>query len=171
MELQRIGELLVRNGVLTPEQVQSLLRYQQHTGRPLGWLAERHFGVDPVVIEEAWAQQYAGFTRTIDPEFEIYADEAAQLVTRRQAWQFYVLPIRFDDGELLVATTQNHLRRAFRFATNVIGVPVFFVLAEPLALGRALCTRYPLPGLTPESVHDDEILSNLLDLAKRDRAA
>ncbi len=171
MEPQRIGELLVRSGVLTQQQVQLLLEYQQKTSRPLGWLAERHFGIDPTVIEEAWAQQYAGFTRAIDPEFEIYADDAAQLVTRRQAWQFCVLPIRFDDGELLVATTQHHLRRALGFATNVIGVPVFFVLAEPLALGRALCKRYPLPGLTPESVEDDEALNNLLELAKRDRAA
>ena len=171
MKAQRIGEILVRRGVLTQQQVDQLLDYQQQTGRPLGWLAERHFGVAPAAIEEAWAEQYAGFARTIDPEFEVYADEAAQLVTRRQAWQFCFLPIRFDEGQLLVATTQQHLRRALRFATNVIGVPVFFVLAEPLALGQALCKRYPLPGLTPQSVEDDDALNALLDQAKHMRAA
>ena len=171
MKPQRIGEVLVRRGMLTQEQVDQLLDHQQQTGRPLGWLAERHFGVDPAAIEEAWAEQYAGLARTVDPEFEVYLDEAAELVTRRQAWQFCVLPIRFDEDQLLVATTQRHLRRALRFATNVIGVPVFLVLAEPLALGQALCKRYPLPGLTPESVEDDDALNGLLDQAKQERAA
>lgn len=171
MKPQRIGEILVQRGVLTQQQVDQLIDHQRQTGRPLGWLAEQHFGIDPTAIEDAWAEQYAGLARTVDPEFEVYAQEATELVTRRQAWQFCVLPIRFDEDQLLVATTQRHLRRALRFATNVIGVPVFFVMAEPLALGQALCKRYPLPGLTPESVEDDDALNGLLDQAKQERAA
>lgn len=171
MKPQRIGEILVQRGVLTQQQVDQLIDHQRQTGRPLGWLAEQHFGIAPIAIEDAWAEQYAGLARTVDPEFEVYAQEATELVTRRQAWQFCVLPIRFDEDQLLVATTQRHLRRALRFATNVIGVPVFFVMAEPLALGQALCKLYPLPGLTPESVEDDDALNGLLDQAKQDRAA
>ncbi len=83
------------------------------------------------------------------------ADRVAELVTRRQAWQFRILPLRFEGRELLIATTQQHLRRALRFATNVIGIPVFFVMADPMDLGRALCDRFPLPGMTPESVIDE----------------
>jgi hypothetical protein len=90
-------------------------------------------------------------------EVEVYDTEAAGLVTRRQAWQFRILPLRFEGRELLIATTQQHLRRALRFATNVIGIPIFFVMAKPKALGQALCKRYPLPGMTPELVDDDVI--------------
>ena len=72
---------------------------------------------------------------------------------------------------MIIATTQQHLRRALRFATNVIGVPVFFVMAEPAALGRALCARYALPGMTPESVDDDTIDRLVADLATRDLTA
>jgi hypothetical protein len=67
-----------------------------------------------------------------------------------------VLPLRFDDGDLMLATTAQHVRRALRFASNVITVPVYLVLAEPLALGAALCTHYSLPGMTAKSVMDND---------------
>ena len=153
----RLGQLLVESGVLAEKQVSHIVSAQEKTGEPFGLLAERLFGVDPQKIEEAWAKQYAGLTRTVDPEIEVYDMEAARLVTRRQAWQFRILPLRFEGRELLIATTQEHLRRALRFATNVIGIPVFFVMAESTALGQALCKRYPLPGMSPELVDDDVI--------------
>ncbi len=151
----RLGQLLVESDILTIRQVDAIITEQERTGEPFGLLAERLFGVDPLKIEDAWARQYAGLTRTVDPSIEVYDEQAAELVTRRQAWQFRILPLRFEGRELLIATTQQHLRRALRFATNVIGIPVFFVMADPLALGRALCERCPLPGMTPESVTDE----------------
>ena len=153
----RLGQLLVESGVLTGQQVDHIVAAQADTGEPFGLLAERLFSVDPERIEEAWAKQYAGLTRTVDPRVEVFNEDASALVTRRQAWQFRILPIRFEGRELLIATTQQHLRRALRFATNVIGIPVFFVMSESKALGRALCRRYPLPGMTPEAVDDDVI--------------
>ena len=154
MEL-RLGELLIESGVLNERQVQHILERQRRTGEPFGLLAERLFDVDPAAVEVAWARQYASLTRTINPDVEVYDQQALRLVTRRQAWQFRVLPIRFEPNELMIATTQLHLRRALRFAVNVIGVPVFFVMAEPEALGRALCRHYPLAGMKPASVIDD----------------
>ena len=71
-----------------------------------------------------------------------------------------------DQVELMVATTPVHLRRALRFATNVLGVPVYMVMATPENLGRALCEHYPLPGMTPRSVVDDgmdRLLNMVLD--------
>jgi hypothetical protein len=151
----RLGQLLVESDVLTSRQVAAIIIEQERTGEPFGLLAERLFGVDPVKIEDAWACQYAGLTRTVNPAVEVFDEQAAELVTRRQAWQFRILPLRFEGRELLIATTQTHLRRALRFATNIIGIPVFFVMADPMDLGRALCTHYPLPGMTPESVSDE----------------
>lgn len=151
----RLGQLLVQADVLTPRQVDDIVTEQERTGEPFGLLAERLFGVDPRKIEDAWARQYAGLTRTVNPVIEVFDDQATELVTRRQAWQFRILPLRFEGRELLIATTQQHLRRALRFATNVIGIPVFFVMADPMDLGRALCQRCPLPGMTPESVMDE----------------
>ena len=153
MEL-RLGDLLAESGVLTPQQVDLILAEQRETGEPFGVLAERSFGVDPAAIEAAWARQYASLTRTVNPEIEPLDPKAMELVTRRQCWQFRVLPMRFEPPELMLATTQLHLPRALRFASNVIGYPVFFVIAEPDTLGRALCKHFALPGMRPESVMD-----------------
>ena len=151
----RIGQVLVDNRVLTTKQVDVILSEQKRTGEPFGVLSERLFQVDPEAIEQAWATQYATLTRNVDPVTEIFDPQALDMITRRQAWQFRVLPIRFDDGELMLATTQQHLRRALRFATGVMSVPVFLVLCTPEDLGEGLCRHYPLPGMTPRSVNDD----------------
>ena len=144
----RLGQLLVQSGVLTEHQVKKVLARQLTSGEPFGLLSEQLFGVDPSVIEDAWARQYARITRTIDPEVEVFEDRAKDLITRRQAWQFRILPIRFDGDELMIATTQEHLRRALRFAVNVIGVPVFFVMAEAGMLEKALAKHYAWPEMT-----------------------
>lgn len=148
----RLGEVLVSAGVLSEDQVQMILEQQREQEKPFGLLCEQLCGVSPETIEDAWASQYATLTRTVDPSIEVFDDRAVHLVTRRQAWQFRVLPIRFDDSDLMIATTQQHLRRALRFANNVLGVPLYFVMTSPDALGEALCKHYPLPGMTAESV-------------------
>jgi len=156
----RLGQLLVDAGVLTDLQVEATLVRQKETGEPFGLICEREFGVSPVAIEEAWAAQYARWTRHVDPSVEVFEPNALELITRRQAWQFRVLPIRFDGRELMLATTQRHIRRGLRFANNVLGVPSYFVMARPQELGLALCKHYALPGMTPESV-DDTALDQL----------
>ncbi len=157
----RLGQFLVESGLLSDEQVRQVLEEQQRSGRPFGVIAEALYGVSPDDIEDAWAQQYAQLTRSVKPEVEAFDHHAVDLVTRRQAWQFRVLPIRFEDGELIIATTREHLRRALRFATNVIGVPVFLVITEADALGEALCRHYPMPGMGVDSV-DDHALDHFL---------
>jgi len=151
----RLGQVLIDNHVLTEAQVAQALDRQQQTNEPFGVVCERLFNVAPRDIEDAWAIQYAGLTRRVDPRIEAVDPRALGFVTRRQAWQFRVLPLRFDERELMMATTQQHLRRALRFATNVIGVPVFFVLAAPGPLGEAMCKHCPLPGMTPASINHD----------------
>ena len=156
----RLGEVLIASGVLTEEQVSMILEQQAQQHKPFGLLCEQLCGISPAAIEDAWANQYASLTRTIDPTVEIFDPHAMQLVTRRQAWQFRVLPIRFDDAELMIATTQQHLRRALRFANNVLGVPLYFVMANPDALGDALCKHYALPGMSADTItqpHDSSL--------------
>lgn len=165
----RLGQILVDGGVLTEEQVSIVLEHQQQCGRPFGVLCEELFGILPKTVEEAWARQYAMTTRTIDPQFEVFDEAVRDLITRRQAWQFRVLPIRFDDRELMVATTANHLSRALRFIQNTLGVSTYFVLADANALGAALCKYYPLPGMTPICIGDSAMDQLIGECLSRER--
>jgi len=145
----RLGDLLVLKGVLTVPQRDSVLEYQRFTGRPFGELAERLYGVDQKVIEETWAEQYASIAPRVDPRSERVEDGALTLIDRRQAWQFRVLPLRFEDRELRICTTQENLVRALRFAGWKIQAPCYFVLSEALTLGEALMRHYPMAGMSP----------------------
>jgi hypothetical protein len=148
----RLGDLLVRRGVLTESQRDAVLDYQKLTGRPFGELAERLFGVGQQAVENAWAEQYGMIARRVDPRAERMDPEVLGLIDRRQAWQFRILPMRIDADEVVICTTQEHLVRALKFAGWKIQAPSYFVLADPMALGDALMRHYPLAGMSPEVV-------------------
>jgi hypothetical protein len=150
--LIRLGDLLVQRGVLTREQRDAILAEQIQTSRPFGVLAEQIYGVHREDIEDAWAEQYAMINPTVDPRHEEINPAVLQLIGRRQAWQFRMLPLRFDGPELVVCTTQDHLVKALRFVGYQVKQPVYFVLSNAQALGEALMTNYPMDGMNPNMV-------------------
>ncbi|MFO0832368.1 MAG: hypothetical protein U0637_11090 [Phycisphaerales bacterium] len=152
MKHLHLGELLVQHNVLTAAQRDQVLAAQHDRGGAFGALAEEMFGVSPDAVERAWAEQYASIAPTVDPRAMPISHEALEAINRRQAWQFRMLPLELRDGGLLACTTQESLVRALRFAGWRLGYSCQFVLAQPHALGEALCTHYPMAGMTPASV-------------------
>ena len=148
----RIGELLVRQGAMTEEQVDQVLVEQAKSTLPFGAICEQLFGVSPEIVESCWVEQYTALTGSLIPDFNNCDPTVLNTVTSRQAWQFRVVPLRWEDGALVLATTSDHLQRALRFATQVMPVPVFFVLTNTAELGDALSRHYPIPGLTSTSI-------------------
>ena len=148
----RIGEVLVQRGILNQSQVQAILEQQQQCHRPFGELAESMYAVDPTDIEQAWVEQYAALTRHIDVREVTCEPRALKAVERRQAWQFRVLPVRFDGPELMVATTRDNLCRALRFVTRCLTDPCYIVLTEAKMLGEALERHFPMGGMNAEEV-------------------
>ncbi len=142
----KLGELLIVKGILTLEQVDGILEEQKRKGRPFGDLAERMYGVAASDIENAWAEQFSQLTEHVDPREEQIDPRVNDLVNRRQAWQFGILPLRSDGDEIVVATTREFLVRAIRFAGWSMPVPVYFVLCDSDLLEEALSTHYPFPG-------------------------
>jgi hypothetical protein len=151
----RIGEILIEQGVLTRDQVERALAAQRESSEPFGIVCERLFGLHPKVVEGAWAEQYAALVARVDPKLDQIDDEAEAVVTRRQAWQFRVAPLRFEtevDGALVLATCVEALPRALRFATTHIAHPVFFVLVPAETLANHLQARFPMLGMDAEIV-------------------
>jgi hypothetical protein len=142
----RLGDLLVARGVLEEAQRDEILAEQSLSGRPFGALAERMFGVSPRDIEQAWAEQYSSLAPTADLDAEEPEPYALSLIERRQAWQFRVLPLRFDGDELLVCTTRENLPRALRFTGWSIGHRCVFVITSAEQLDAALERHYSMGG-------------------------
>ena len=141
-----IGQLLVEQGVLTPLQVEHILKVQKQSHRPFGDLAERLFGINPRAIEDAWVEQYLRIAGVVDlNDFEIEID-ALRTLNRRQAWQFHLLPINRRDESMNLATSAEDLVRSVNFASRSIDEPVFFVIAERKQLREFLMKHYPVPS-------------------------
>ena len=139
----KIGELLVARGVMTHEQVHRVIAEQARTARPFGDLAERLFGIDPRAVEHAWVDQYLSYDTMTDLNGESLDSTAITAVSRRQAWQFRILPLRHEHGHLLAATTRKHLRRAVNFAWSALHDPVCFLIADDRQLEDYLTRHYP----------------------------
>lgn len=143
----RLGEVLVSQGILDAEQVRAIVDRQASTGEPFGVACERLFGIDPDLVEGAWARQYASLVGSIDPRLDEVDPEAEAALLARQAWQFRLAPLRLEDGHLVAATTLEGLARALRFATASIRRPVFLVLVTEAELISHLSRRYPMAGM------------------------
>jgi hypothetical protein len=141
----RIGELLVEQGVLTPRQVEHILKVQKISHRPFGDLAERLYGISPQAIEDAWVEQYVHLAGVIDLREQKIDKSCLRLLNRRQAWQFHILPLKRWRSEIRMATSPDHLVRAVNFGTRSFNEPIHFVLAERRQLRQFLMKHYPVP--------------------------
>ncbi len=144
----RIGDVMVKQGILTESDRDAVLQRQHEIAVPFGLLAEKMFGVNPHGVELAWAEQYAGVADSVDPRTERVEPAAIRTITSRQAWQFGLLPMRYEGTDLVIATTQHNLPRALRFTGWRFPHPCYLVIAEASALGEALDSHYPIRGMS-----------------------
>ncbi len=105
----QIGQILIQQGVLSEQQVFEISQAQKKNPNvPFGVLAERLFDVTSQTIEQAWIEQYHHFTGTTDLRDQEIDERVLSVINRRQAWQFEVLPLRYEPtGELLVAASKH----------------------------------------------------------------
>lgn len=155
----QIGQVLIEQGILNEQQVLEVVQAQRQKSLPFGVLAEQMFDVTVQSIEQAWIEQYCRFTGTVDLSKEAIDQKVLKSINRRQAWQFEILPLRYEpEGELLIAASRNRLARAVTFVANRLEPVVFFRIAESQQLRQFLKNHYPMPEVT------DEILRRARDL-------
>lgn len=148
MQTLHLGDLLVKHGALTAQQRDAVLDAQRSRGGPFGAIAEQMFGVNPALVEMAWAEQYAALAPHVDPRSIPVSARILDIISRRQAWQFRILPLEMTGTDLLACTTQDALPRALKFAGWRLGHGVRFVIAEAQALGQAMEKHYPMAGMS-----------------------
>jgi hypothetical protein len=141
----QIGQLLIEQGALSADQVEHILKVQKLSHRPFGDLAERIYGINPKVIEDAWVEQYLRTAGTIDLGEQRIDEDALRTINRRQAWQFHLLPLNRDQNNLNVATSMEDLIRAVNFSARKLDDPIYFRLAERQQLREFLMKHYPVP--------------------------
>jgi len=149
----KIGQVLIEHGVLSEQQVFEVLQAQKQRAQPFGVIAERLFDVTLESIERAWIDQYARFTGHFDLSDAHVDVKALQTLSRRQAWQFEMLPLHFNsDGEMLIAASRRRLARAVTFAAECLDQSVYFRVADSEQLRSFLQKHYPMPEVSQELI-------------------
>ncbi len=139
---KRIGALLMRRGLLTAEQVDAILTEQKHAHQPFGKLAHEMFGVPEREIWDAWAQQVGHLCPRVDLAVEPNDAHVLGLITSDEASRIRALPLRFEYGELVCATTVIDLPEAAATLQQRTRAPIRFVIAERMQLDRYVAQRY-----------------------------
>ena len=141
----RLGALLLRDGHLTPEQLEEALSEQAATGHRLGEvLLERHLVASKVLAQVLAEQHDLEFielsTADVDPD-------VVSLLPEKFAHRYRALPVKFLSEELVLIAVAD--------PTDVLGaddlrlaagVNVRFAVAERLDLERAISHFYRIEG-------------------------
>jgi MSHA biogenesis protein MshE len=140
----RIGELLVEYGELSQGDLEDILQEQKRVYRPFGRIAASRFGVSDQAIWRAWAQQYACYCPRIDVRRESADPDLIDRLTRDQAVALSLLPLREQDGDLIMVTVEPMLDHVLRFVDESPDFSAVIWLTDDLAgLNAKIESMYP----------------------------
>lgn len=147
MHAQRIGAILAERGTLTQAQVKRVLSTQRQNDRPFGQVVEDLFNIPVRDIAEALSEHILAdspFVKLVDERL----DEAClDLIQPRDAWESLVLPMRFEAGELLCATTVETLSNAIELIQRAVPQPFRFAFVDIRLLEQFIAERYHFEGI------------------------
>jgi len=139
----RIGAVLIKQGVLSEAQVREILDWQKTHTMPFGQVARQLFQIEEAAIWKAWATQMAGYLAKVDIADQRPDDRVLTLLRAQEAWRLCALPLRLDEGHLVVATTIDKLPDAAAYFHVRSDLFVEFVMAEQVQIEQAIMRSYP----------------------------
>jgi Type II secretion system (T2SS), protein E, N-terminal domain len=132
-----LGSLLLREGLVSPEQLELALLAQEQDRRRLGEILVEWGWVSSRAIAEALSEQYG--IRFLDLEVTEVDEQAAAHLDEDLAEEYQALPIRFlPDGVLLVAVADPTDVGACDELREVISVPIRLVVVDAVVLTREI---------------------------------
>ncbi len=138
---RQLGQILVELGYITQEQLVHAVMEQKDTGERLGSILTRWGYVTNEQLTEALALQsgmeYIRFTiADVQPEA---VGEIAPAIARR----LQVLPLRMENGKMLVAPLDINNSASIQELYRVVPKPLRLVCANPAMIEAALRLYYP----------------------------
>ena len=144
----RIGELLVRRALIDPNDLALALSEQElSTGSaPLGRLLVRLGAIDEDDLTMTLAEQSG--MRVVDLDRDPPPESSAlSRITREAAFRLQALPLRYEEGGLVIALAEPPSRDVRREILKLSGRQADFVLANARLLADAIERWYPHPSL------------------------
>ncbi|MFG0330050.1 MAG: hypothetical protein ACF8PN_09150 [Phycisphaerales bacterium] len=134
----RMGELLVEYGELTNDELSAILAEQKTSYRAFGHIAAERFDVSEEAIWRAWAEQYAQFCPWVDLGRERIDPLALERLSAEDARSRLLLPLRWQDGDLVLVTARDRLAESLQFVDRELDEDALLWLAEANDLAAAI---------------------------------
>ena len=137
---EKLGELLIDAGAVSPDVVKTALKNQRRDRRPIGDLL-RALGVPSHQVTRGVSEQLG--LATVDLDRVVAAHDAIDSLTAQFAREHSVFPYLIDDeGRLHVATPDPEDSALAKLMVETVGRSIRLELADPVALHRALDRHY-----------------------------
>ena len=132
--------------MLTTNQVEQALAAQAEREVPLGRIVEQLFDVERTAVIEALAEQIVMRSPDASLATETFDAQCLRMISAKEAWDNLVLPIRWEGGELLCATTVETLPGAVELLQHKLDCPFHFAIAEMRPLEEFIASLYAYEG-------------------------
>jgi type IV pilus assembly protein PilB len=141
---KRVGELLIESGLVDDVAVERALARQKLTGTALGEIL-----LDEGLVSDADLAAVLSFqldTPLVDLGLERTDDEALKLVPEDLAKSRHILPIRIEDGGLVLAMAFPSDQRTLAELRERVTIPIRPLLALRSDIDQAITQRYRVLG-------------------------
>jgi type IV pilus assembly protein PilB len=169
MAIRRIGQILVDMGFIDDDQLEMLLEeQQQQPGEKLGKIAEEMGLITDDQLVQALAEQMRLQVINLS-EAKIPASTLG-LINDTMASLYRVIPVRFEDNELTVATADPQNLSVSDELRTFLGYTIRLVVTTEREIKQALDRFYNTAGESVESIiseleDDEELLKQAAALA------
>ncbi|MFT3922639.1 MAG: hypothetical protein QM778_08910 [Myxococcales bacterium] len=142
---ERIGDMLIAAGLVTPAQVEEALRAQRSSGARLGKQLVSLGHVSELQLAQTLSNQlsipWVSLER-IEFSRELLARVSAELAERYSLMPIYIRSVRDQGDTLYIATEDPTDERALQLVSQCSGLPVRAMIAAPSDIRRAIDRHY-----------------------------
>ncbi|MHB0957644.1 MAG: GspE/PulE family protein [Pirellulaceae bacterium] len=169
MAIRRIGQILVDMGFIDDDQLEMLLEeQQQQPGEKLGKIAEEMGLITDDQLAQALAEQMR--LPVINLSEAKIPVSTLGLISDTMAQMYRVIPVRFDDNELTVATAEPQNLSVADELRTFLGYTIRLVVTTDREIKQGLDRYYNAAGESVESIiseleDDEELLKQAEALA------
>ncbi len=153
----KLGQLLVRNGMITEEQLTDALKEQEESGKALGRILVQKGIISEGQLTAVLAEQIG--TEYVDLDTYPVDPSVANLIDPTVARRYTIIPIDFRNGKVVVAMADPTNVFALDDLRTVSGMDVIPVVSTPASIKRAI-EQYmnPVKPIDREGAVEEEIV-------------
>ena len=138
----RIGDRLVAQGIITPDQLNVALTEKKISGKMLGRVLVDLGFIDEGVLSNFLAEA-SGF-EVFDSKGTIFDGEALEMIRKEDAIKLGVLPVAYRDGQMIIALVDPYDVVATDSLKRILpkGTVIKSLVTTPSVLGEAIDAAY-----------------------------